>query len=88
MSSQPLPEGRSLSNVTNLINDLAAMNADGSIVGMMSVAIVRKNNQTYVSMCNIAIEGAPPQVLVDGLEGLAEMVQEAIASNQHGTPLQ
>lgn len=83
--NQPAP---SLSNVANLIHDLNTMYEAGNVVGMMSVTVIRKDASLYVSMCNIAIEGAPPQVLVDGLEGLAEMVQEAIASNQHGTPLQ
>lgn len=83
--NQPAP---SLSNVANLIHDLNTMYEAGNVVGMMSVTVIRKDASLYVSMCNIAIEGAPSQVLVDGLEGLAEMVQEAIASNQHGTPLQ
>lgn len=83
--NQPAP---SLSNVANLIHDLQAMHETGQVVGMMSVTVIRKSGQLYVSMCNIAIEGAPAQAIIDGIEGLAEMVQEAIENSERGTHLQ
>lgn len=78
----------SLSNVANLIHDLNKMYETGNVVGMMSVTVLRKDAQLYVSMCNIAIEGSPAQAMIDGLGGLAEMVQEAIENSERGTHLQ